>query len=105
MRRLLALVVAGAAVLTAAALSRGPRQTATANGLRIEKEGRNPWTHLRFNDDPATFHFAVVSDRTGSHRAEVFSRAVERLNLLQPAFVLSVGDLFAGYTYAKDKLT
>ena len=104
MKRLLALVVAGAAVLTAAAFSRGLHTTMTPTGLVIEKEARNPWTHLRLNDDPATFHFAVVSDRTGSHRAEVFSRAVERLNLLQPAFVLSVGDLIEGYTDDRDQL-
>jgi hypothetical protein len=38
----------------------------------------------------------MVSDRTGGHRAGVFSRAVELLNLMQPEFVLSVGDLIEG---------
>jgi hypothetical protein len=46
--------------------------------------------------DPDEFQFAIVSDRTGGHRAQVFSRAVARLNLLQPEFVLSVGDLIEG---------
>ncbi len=57
------------------------------------KEERNPVTHLRFNDDPADFQFAIVSDRTGGHRARIFSRAIEQLNLMQPEFVVSVGDL------------
>ena len=63
-------------------------------------ESRNPWTHLRLNRSPDQFQFAVISDRTGGHRAGVFSRAVELLNLLQPEFVLSVGDLIEGYAGA-----
>lgn len=68
------------------------------------KEERNPVTHLRYNEDPADFQFAIVSDRTGSHRAEVFSQAVEKLNLMQPAFVLSVGDLIEGGKKSDEKL-
>lgn len=59
-------------------------------------EERNPVTHLRWNEDDAQFQFAIVSDRTGGHRPEVFSQAVGKLNLMQPAFVLSVGDLIEG---------
>src|SRR5205085_6346103 len=67
------------------------------SGLLIEKEKKaNPWTNLELRNDPDEFQFAVVSDRTGGHRAQVFSRAVARLNLLQPEFVLSVGDLIEG---------
>jgi serine/threonine-protein phosphatase CPPED1 len=68
------------------------------------KEERNPVTHLRYNDDPTDFQFAIVSDRTGGHRAQVFSQAVENLNLLQPAFVLSVGDLIEGGKKTDEKL-
>ena len=60
------------------------------------REERNPVTHLRWNEDASQFQFAIVSDRTGGHRPEVFSQAVEKLNLMQPAFVLSVGDLIEG---------
>jgi hypothetical protein len=60
------------------------------------KEERNPVTHLRWNENDAQFQFAIVSDRTGGHRAEIFSQAVEKLNLMQPAFVMSVGDLIEG---------
>src|SRR5271168_3524774 len=64
--------------------------------LQIQVEERNPWTNLRLNNDPAEFRFAIVSDRTGGHRPRIFSQAVEQLNLLQPEFVLSVGDLIKG---------
>jgi hypothetical protein len=88
----LALTVVAAAI----ALS-GNRRNAVGS-LEIEVDKRNPWTHLRLNDAQETFHFVVVSDRTGGHRARIFSEAVEQINLLQPAFVISVGDLIEGYT-------
>jgi hypothetical protein len=67
-------------------------------------EKRNPATHLKLNNGPDDFQFAVVSDRTGGHRPQVFARAVEQLNLLQPEFVMSVGDLIEGYTQDKKLL-
>jgi hypothetical protein len=84
----------GALVLfsLAVAFSRQDKPSA----LVLEQEKRNPWTSLQLNNDPGDFQFAVVSDRTGAHREKVFSRAVDRLNLLQPEFVLSVGDLIEG---------
>lgn len=57
-----------------------------------------PWTGLEPLDAPEAFHFAIVSDRTGGHRGRVFASAMPKLNLLQPAFVVSVGDLIEGYT-------
>lgn len=57
-----------------------------------------PWSHLEVNDDPEHFRFVLVGDRTGGHRRGVFDDAVDRINLLQPAFVLSVGDLIEGYS-------
>jgi len=91
-------LVAGLAVclaMAAAAFSRN--QTSSTSDLQVQVDDRNPWTHLRLNNDPADFKFAIVSDRTGGHRARVFSQAVEQLNLLQPEFVVSVGDLVEGY--------
>jgi Calcineurin-like phosphoesterase len=73
--------------------------------LKTEIGERNPWTHLKLNNDPADFQFVIVSDRTGGHREKIFSRAVEQINLLQPEFVLSVGDLIEGYTTDRDKAT
>lgn len=67
--------------------------------LKIEQQSTvNPWTHLNLNNQPKNFQFAIVTDRTGGHRKMVFEKAVRKLNLLQPEFVVSVGDLIEGYT-------
>jgi hypothetical protein len=68
-------------------------------------EKQNPVSNFDFNNDRSEFQFAIISDRTGGHRARVFARAVDQLNLLQPEFVLSVGDLIEGYTTNKEVLT
>jgi Calcineurin-like phosphoesterase len=60
--------------------------------------GPTPWTQLDPDDDARDFTFAVVSDRTGAHRAGIFERAVDALNQVSPAFVVSVGDLIEGGT-------
>ncbi|NBC27951.1 MAG: hypothetical protein GVY08_13890 [Bacteroidetes bacterium] len=39
-----------------------------------------------------------MGDRTGGMRPGIFTRAAEKVNLMQPEFVLSVGDLIDGYT-------
>jgi len=65
--------------------------------LEIQVSGRtNPWTHLNLYNDPNNFQFAIVSDRTGEHRPGVFADAVQKLNLLKPEFVMSIGDLIEG---------
>jgi predicted phosphodiesterase len=61
-------------------------------------DGAVPYTHLDFNNSDESFQFAIVTDRTGGHRPGVFMDAVNKLNLLQPEFVMSVGDLIEGYT-------
>lgn len=73
--------------------------TPAGPAVEIEAADRNPWTHLDFNDGAETFHFAVVGDRTALPRPGVFERAVAQLNRLQPAFVMSIGDLAEGYTF------
>src|SRR6266545_4571722 len=101
MRRLCAGLLGTTLVLAAVLLSRPtPADTTTSSAatLRIKEESRNPWNHLKFNNDPSTFRFAIVTDRTGGARAGVFERAVEQLNWLQPEFVVSVGDLIQGGT-------
>ncbi|MDE0269767.1 MAG: metallophosphoesterase [Gammaproteobacteria bacterium] len=49
-------------------------------------------------DGADDFHFVIVSDRTGGARPGVFAGAMPKVNLLSPAFVVSVGDLIEGYT-------
>ena len=64
----------------------------------LTSDSANPWTHLNLYNNPDNFQFAIVADRTGGHRPGVFADAVEKLNLLKPEFVLSIGDLIEGYT-------
>jgi len=73
---------------------------ASANkaSLAIRIEQKNPFTHLEVNSRPNGFQFVVISDRTGGRRPGVFTKAVDKINLLQPEFVVSVGDLIEGYT-------
>lgn len=88
--------------LAAGCQSRDPfslvRVGAGFGGEPTADTGARPWTHLDFRNDPDAFQFAIVTDRTGGHRAGVFPMAVRKLNLLQPEFVMSVGDLIEGYT-------
>ncbi len=93
MRTIIIGAAALAVVIAAVAFSgsgKGP------DALLVKREKTNPWTDLPARADPDEFQFAIIGDRTGGHRAQVFSRAVARLNLLQPEFVLSVGDLIEG---------
>nr|WP_299344452.1 metallophosphoesterase [Allomuricauda sp.] len=59
---------------------------------------QKPWNHIEWNESPEQFQFAIVTDRTGGRRPGVFETGIEKLNLLQPEFVMSVGDLIEGYT-------
>ena len=67
-------------------------------------ETASPWTSLEALDAEARFHFVVVTDRTGGERPGVFPAAMEQVNLLQPAFVMSVGDLIQGYTDERSRI-
>jgi serine/threonine-protein phosphatase CPPED1 len=102
-------IVTATALVGVIALSRSQsagdtRSIAAPNGIQIEQGEKNPWTSLKLNNDADQFQFAVVSDRTGGHRDKVFSRAVLQVNLLQPQFVMCVGDLIEGYSQKEDKI-
>lgn len=96
--------LAGAITLSRSESASKTRTIDDPNSIQIEKAEKNPWTGLKLNNDSDQFQFAVVADRTGGHRDKVFSRAVLQVNLLQPRFVMSVGDLIEGYTSNEDKL-
>lgn len=66
--------------------------------IETQVEEKNPWTSLKVNNRPKDFQFAIVTDRTGGRRPGVFTQAVKKINLLQPEFVVSVGDLIEGGT-------
>ena len=71
----------------------------TVRSIEInDSDGPNPWTNLNWNNKSENFQFVVVTDRTGGNRPGVFEQGVAKVNLLQPEFVMSVGDLIQGYT-------
>jgi hypothetical protein len=101
MKKLLNGLVVGATLIAIAVFAArgGANNPPTDKPTLVAETGaRNPWTKLELDQGPDAFRFAVVSDRTGGHRPGVFSRAVRMINLLQPEFVMSVGDLIEGYT-------
>lgn len=78
---------------------------ATANGATHFKhslpDGKKPWTHENFITGDNKFTFVIIPDRTGSERPGVFEKAIKKANLLQPDFIMSVGDLIQGPTNKK----
>lgn len=99
------LAAVGFALLAGIAAGKRAPQTAEATAvatadspLKVAVEDRNPWTTQPLNRSPRDFQFAVVTDRTGGRRPGIFTQAVRKLNLLQPEFVMSVGDLIEGYS-------
>jgi len=85
--------LAGCARLLGEAPVVGPARIAAPR-----REGPAPWTGLEPLRGEQEFRFAIVTDRTGSHRDGVFEAAMRKLNLVRPEFVVSVGDLIEGYT-------
>jgi len=64
-----------------------------------------PWTSENFKNNPENFQFAIIGDRTGGANAQgTFDMALDQLNLLQPEFVINVGDLIEGYPIDEDDL-
>ncbi|MEO6992049.1 MAG: metallophosphoesterase, partial [Lacunisphaera sp.] len=57
-----------------------------------------PVTHRPLNDSPDDFRFAILPDRNGGMRPGIFEDAIAKIELLQPAFVITIGDLIDGYT-------
>nr|WP_245842679.1 metallophosphoesterase [Sphingomonas laterariae] len=60
-------------------------------------KGPAPWTKAP-SAEPQTLRFAVIGDRTGLARPGVFEQAIKQVDLLQPEFLINVGDLIEGYT-------
>lgn len=63
-----------------------------------------PWTHLEFNNDSEEFQFAIVSDNAGGPRWGIFAEAMAKINLLQPEFVIGIGDYIEGYEDTREQL-
>jgi len=61
--------------------------------------GARPWTAKEFQNDPRNFQFVIIGDRTGGANVlETFQKAMPQINLLEPEFVINVGDLIEGYS-------
>jgi len=73
-------------------------QTKETNFKHDISSEKKPWTDKPFYNNPNNFQFAIVSDRTGGHREGVFGKGLEKINMMYPEFVMSVGDLIEGYT-------
>jgi len=92
----LSLLFAGTMMLygiVTTASGHGPHATGDGFSIIGEHAGKVPWTHLEANNDPYNFQFVIVADRTGGMRKGIFDGAVDKVNLMQPEFVISVGDL------------
>jgi hypothetical protein len=64
-----------------------------------------PWSHENFANKPENFQFVIIGDRTGGANAlGTFDLAMDQINLLQPEFVINVGDLIEGYPIDEDDL-
>ncbi|MGB4973275.1 MAG: metallophosphoesterase, partial [Cyclobacteriaceae bacterium] len=61
-------------------------------------EGPTPWSFEPGGKSRGDFTFAIISDLNGGERDGIFEVAIEQINLLQPEFILSVGDLVNGET-------
>lgn len=61
-----------------------------------------PYNHLDFKNDPEEFQFGVLADNAGGSRPGVVAAGLRMLNLLQPEFVVNLGDLVEGYMKPED---
>ena len=76
------------------------------NKLQLQKinSENKPWTYEHVNDHKNKFNFVVVTDRSGGERKGIWQKGIDKINLMQPAFVVSVGDLINGYTKDLEKI-
>jgi 3',5'-cyclic AMP phosphodiesterase CpdA len=82
--------------LMLAALASIPSSAGDGPNFVLDRGDVNPWLNLDTPTETESFQFAIVGDRVGGAREGVFERAVDRLNLLRPDFIMTVGDLVEG---------
>ena len=63
------------------------------------KSDKKPWNHENFAGSDGDFTFIILPDRTGEPRKGVFKDAVEKANMFNPDFIISVGDIIQGQMY------
>ena len=97
-------LTASAQALAAKERQRGNRAPAFSYD-KAALPNAKPWTAKRFKNSPRNFQFAIIGDRTGGANVEgTFKIAVGQINLLQPEFVINVGDVIEGYSDEKKEL-
>jgi len=91
------------AMFSSVALGQGTAPVFSYDKDRITEA--KPWTDKQFQNDSANFQFVIIGDRTGgANQQGTFALAINQLNLLQPEFVINVGDLIEGYSDEKAEL-
>ena len=79
-------------------LSSHPASSQEISNFQI-REGVKAFSHLNFKNNPSSFQFVIIGDRTGgANAAGTFKLAIGQVNLLQPEFVINVGDMIEGYS-------
>ncbi len=86
------------AMITLAGCGELVEQESKSDFVVQEWDGPKPWTGKPILNDPDDFQFAIIADIHGGNRPGIFEKAVKKINLMNPEFVLSVGDLINGYT-------
>jgi hypothetical protein len=101
----LSLLVGCASAPTGTATQDESRQASVFTFDQTAAPGSKPWTSENFRNNPDNFQFAIIGDRTGGANVQrTFELAMDQLNLLQPEFVINVGDIIEGYTRDKAEL-
>ncbi len=72
----------------------------TSAQTSININGTNAFVKKEFIQNNEKFTFAILGDKTngGEFNWPIFDRAVEEINLLQPDFVIMIGDMIQGVT-------
>ena len=111
MRMQLSMMIFKAFLLMGIILQSGCSPTQSESSAAVFKydqaalSGAKPWTSEDFANNPEEFQFAIIGDRTGGANVQdTFGLAMDQLNLLQPEFVINVGDIIEGYTRDKAEL-
>ena len=81
---------------------KGIKLTASFKYEDTKLKNSKPWTSENFKNNPENFQFVIIGDRTGgANQQGTFAMAMHQINLLQPEFVINVGDLIEGYSDSK----
>ncbi|MCC6486488.1 MAG: metallophosphoesterase [Candidatus Hydrogenedentes bacterium] len=68
-------------------------------------EGRLPYVERPWTNDADKFSFVILGDKTsgGEGKWPIYDRAVDAINLLDPDFVITVGDQIPGHMEERDR--